>query len=386
MSTATRLWPGRPYPLGAACDGVGVNFALFSEHATGVELCLFDRPDAAKPIERLVLRERTDLVWHGYVPSLGPGRLYGFRVDGPYEPTRGLRFNPAKLLIDPYARALAGRLEWREEVFGYRIGDPAADLAPDDRDSAGCVPKAVVIDGSFDWEGDRPPRTPWHRSVLYEVHVKGFTARHPAVPPELRGTYAGLVNTAALDYLTGLGITAVELLPVHHHVDEQSLVRRGLVNYWGYNSIAFFAPDARFSACGDSPPWDGHVREFKTMVKALHRAGIEVILDVAYAHTAEGDHLGPTVGFRGIDNPAYYRLDPRALRYYRDYTGCGNTLSGISWRRSFSPRAFPCSAAATSSAALSGGTTTPIARTTRPRGTTGGWTTGSAHSSPSPAG
>jgi glycogen operon protein len=326
MTAGARLWPGRPYPLGATWDGAGVNFALFSEHGTGVEVCLFDRPDAAQAVERIVLRERTDLVWHGYVPGLAPGQLYGVRVDGPYQPERGLRFNAAKLLIDPYARALAGRFEWRDEVFGYRVGDPEGDLARDDRDSAGCVPKAVVIDPRFDWGDDRPPGTPWHRSVLYEVHVKGFTVRHPDVPAARRGTYAGLATPAALDYLTALGVTAVELLPVHHHVDEQPLVRRGLVNYWGYNSIAFFAPDVRFSTGADTPPWDGHVREFKAMVKAMHAAGIEVILDVAYAHTAEGDHRGPTLSFRGIDNPAYYRLDPEAPRYYRDYTGCGNTV------------------------------------------------------------
>ncbi len=321
--TDLKLWPGEPYPLGASWDGAGVNFALFSERATGVELCLFDDPESDGPAARLPLSERTDLVWHGYVPGLGPGQLYGFRVDGPYEPARGLRFNPAKLLIDPYARALAGPLYWRDEVFGYRVGDPAQDLARDDRDSAAFVPRAVVIDPGFDWEGDRPPRTPWHRSVVYEVHVKGFTARHPGVPHELRGTYAELVAPAALDHLTALGVTAVELLPVHHHVDERVVVARGLVNYWGYNSIAFFAPDARYSASGSRGT---QVREFKTMVKALHRAGIEVLLDVVYGHTAEGDHLGPTLAFRGIDNPAYYRLVPGEPRYYLDYSGCGNTL------------------------------------------------------------
>jgi isoamylase len=323
MTAQARLWPGEPYPLGASWDGAGVNFALFSERATGVELALFEQPDAARPVERLALRERTDLVWHGYVPGLGPGALYGFHVHGPYAPTAGLRFNAAKLLIDPYARALAGPLAWEDAVFGYRVGDPAADLVPDDRDSAGCVPKAVVVDPSFDWQGDRPPRTPWHRTVLYEVHVKGFTARHPGVPAELRGTYAGLVAPAALEHLVDLGITAVELLPVHHHVDEHALVRRGLVNYWGYNSIAYFAPDARYAAGGDR---GAAVREFKAMVRALHRAGLEVILDVVYGHTAEGNHLGPTLSFRGIDNPAYYRLDPESPRFYRDYTGCGNTL------------------------------------------------------------
>ena len=318
-----RIWPGRPYPLGATWDGTGVNFALFSEHATGVELCLFNEPDAGVASGRIRLRERTDLVWHGYVPGLAPGQLYGYRVHGPYDPERGFRFNPAKLVIDPYAKALAGQFRWGDEVFGYRAGDPAADLARDDRDSAGSVPKAMVIDPAFDWEGDRPPRIPWHRSVLYEVHVKGFTVRHPGVPAALRGTYAGLTAPAALDHLTSLGITAVELLPVHHHLDEHAVVEGGLTNYWGYNSIAFFAPDARYGA--SSAP-GAVVAEFKAMVRALHRAGLEVILDVVYNHTAEGDQLGPTCSFRGIDNRAYYRLAPGRPRYYRDYTGCGNTF------------------------------------------------------------
>ncbi len=317
------LWPGRPYPLGATWDGAGVNFALFSEHATGVELCLFDTPEAATAQEQIALRERTDLVWHGYVPRLGPGQLYGYRVHGPYMPEQGHRFNPAKLLIDPYARALAGELQWTDEVFGYRAGDPSADLSRDDRDSAAFVPKSILIDPAFDWEGDQLLRIPWHRSIVYEVHVKGFTIRHPDVPARLRGTYAGLATPAALDYLTELGITAVELLPVHHHVDEQSLVRRDLRNYWGYNSIAFFAPDSRYAA---SDALGAQVREFKEMVKALHRGGLEVILDVVYNHTGEGNHLGPTLSFRGIDNPAYYRLVPGQPRYYRDSTGCGNTL------------------------------------------------------------
>jgi len=316
--------PGRPYPLGATWDGAGVNFALFSEHATGVELCLFDHPASRAPVERVAVRERTDLVWHGYLPGIGPGQLYGYRAHGPYQPERGLRFNPAKLLIDPYARALAGALRWGDEVFGYRVGDPAADLARDDRDDAGMVPKAVVIDPDFDWNGDRAPRVPWHESILYEVHVRGFTARHPGVPPELRGTYAGLATPAALDHLAGLGMTAVELLPVHQHVDERSLVERGLVNYWGYSSIGFFTPDARYSASGDR---GAQVREFKTMVKALHGAGLEVILDVVYNHTAERNHLGPTLSLRGIDNLTYYRLVPRAPRYYQDDTGCGHTLN-----------------------------------------------------------
>ena len=239
---STRVWPGRPYLLGATWDGAGVNFALFSEHATAVELCLFapQHPDG----EQLQLPERTDLVWHGYVPDIGPGQLYGYRVHGPYAPEHGYRFNPAKLLIDPYARALTGELRWSDEMFGYRVGDPAVDLTRDERDSAPCVPKAVVIDGTFDWGDDRPLCTPWHHTVIYEIHVKGFTARHPDVPAELRGTYAGLASPAVLEYLTSLGITAVELLPVHHHVDEHALVHRGLTNYWGYNTIGFFAPDA----------------------------------------------------------------------------------------------------------------------------------------------
>ncbi len=321
--SGARGWPGRPYPLGATWDGAGVNFALFSEHATGVDLCLFDAADTSVAREQIALRERTDLVWHGYIPELGPGQLYGYRAHGPYEPERGLRFNPAKLLIDPYARALAGELHWSDEVFGYRVGDPAGDVSRDDRDSAAFVPKGVVIDPTFDWEGDQLPRIPWHRSIVYEVHVKGFTARHPGVPEHLRGTYAGLAAPAALDYLRGLGITAVELLPVHHHVDEHALVQRGLRNYWGYNSIGFFAPEARYAAGGSLGE---QVREFKGMVKALHRAGLEVVLDVVYNHTGEGSHLGPTLSFRGIDNPAYYRLVPGQPRYYWDSTGCGNTV------------------------------------------------------------
>jgi glycogen operon protein len=323
MASRSPLWPGRPYPLGTTWDGAGVNFALFSEHATGVELCLFDGPNTGQAREQIPLRERTDLVWHGYVPDLGPGQLYGYRVHGPHAPDQGLRFNPAKLLIDPYARALAGELQWRDEVFGYRVGDPSGDLSRDDRDSAAFVPRSVVVDPTFDWEGDQPPRTPWHRSVVYEIHVKGFTARHPGVPEKLRGTYAGLTAPAALDHLTRLGITAVELLPVHGHVDEHALVQRGLRDYWGYNSIAFFAPHAAYAA---DPRPGGQVREFQAMVKALHRVGLEVILDVVYNHTAEGNHLGPTVTFRGIDNPAYYRLVPDQPRYYQDSTGCGNTL------------------------------------------------------------
>lgn len=319
-----RVWPGKPYPLGATWDGAGVNFALFSEHATSVDLCLFNTDDSGRENAHITVKERTDQVWHAYLPEVGPGQLYGYRVHGPYEPERGHRFNPAKLLIDPYARALAGELCWSDELFGYRVGNPEEDLLRDDRDSAPFVPKSVVIDGAFDWGDDRHLRTPWHKSVIYELHVKGFTAQHPDVPTDLRGTYAGLASPASLEYLVSLGVTAVELLPVYHHVDEDAVVKRGLTNYWGYNSIGFFAPDARYSSTGSCGQ---QVSEFKRMIKALHRAGIEVILDVVYNHTAEGNHLGPTLCFRGIDNDAFYRLAPDNPRYYMDYTGCGNTLN-----------------------------------------------------------
>lgn len=319
-----RVWPGQPYPLGATWDGAGVNFALFSEHATAVDLCLFDTDDPGRESARIPVKERTDQVWHAYLPDVRPGQRYGYRVHGPYEPDGGHRFNPAKLLIDPYARALTGELHWTDELFGYRVGDQAEDLSRDDRDSAPFVPKSVVVDGSFDWEDDRHPRTPWHKTLIYELHVKGFTVQHPGVPPDLRGSYAGLASPEALDYLLSLGITAVELLPVYHHVNERAFVKRGRKNYWGYNSIGFFAPDARYSSAGS----DGQqVNELKSMVKVLHRAGIEVILDVVYNHTAEGNHLGPTLCLRGIDNDAYYHLVPDHPRYYMDYTGCGNTLN-----------------------------------------------------------
>ncbi|HSE95855.1 MAG TPA: glycogen debranching protein GlgX, partial [Methylomirabilota bacterium] len=319
-----RTRPGAPHPLGATWDGAGVNFALFSEHATAVELCLFDPDDAGREILRLPVSERTDLVWHLYLPEVRPGQLYGYRVHGPYAPEAGHRFNPAKVLLDPYARAIAGDVMWDDALFGYRIGDPDEDLRPDDRDSAPFVPKGVVVDPAFTWGDDRPPRTPWHRSVIYEIHVKGLTARHPDVARTLRGTYAGLASPPVIEYLTRLGVTAVELLPVHHVVHDRLLVNRGLRNYWGYNSIGYFAPDARYASAGVRGE---QVREFKTMVKTLHQAGIEVILDVVYNHTAEGNQLGPTLCFRGIDNAAYYRLLPDQRRYYTDYTGCGNTLN-----------------------------------------------------------
>jgi len=319
-----RIWPGSPYPLGATWDGEGVNFALFSENATAVDLCLFDRPNDPQETHRIRIEECTDFVWHVYLPEVRPGQHYGYRVHGLYEPESGHRFNPAKVLYDPYAKAIAGTVDWSEALFGYRIGDPKADLSFDDRDNAGSIPKCVVVDQAFTWGGDQLLRTAWDRTVIYELHVHGFTARHPDIPKELRGTYAGLATPAVIDHLQHLGVTAVELLPVHHFIRDKHLIDRGLTNYWGYNSIGFFAPDIRYAT---SPNRANHVWEFKTMVKALHNAGIEVILDVVYNHTGEGNHLGPTLSFRGIDNASYYRLVPMQPRYYLDYTGCGNTLN-----------------------------------------------------------
>jgi isoamylase len=320
-----RIWPGSPTPLGATWDGQGVNFALFSEHAVKVELCLFHRADDDRPYACVPLEERTDQVWHAYLPEIAPGQHYGYRVHGPYDPSQGHRFNAAKLLIDPYAKAIAGSVQWSDgRMFGYRLGDPQGDLSMDDRDNAGNVPKCVVIDPAFTWGSDRPLRIAWDQTVIYETHVKGLTARHPEVPEALRGTYLGLTHPAVLDHLKGLGVTAVELLPVHHSVTDRHLHERGLTNYWGYNSIGFFAPDIRYAS---SPKRGEQAREFKTMVKTLHSEGIEVILDVVYNHTAEGNHLGPTLSFRGIDNAAYYRLVEPDKRYYMDYTGCGNTLN-----------------------------------------------------------
>jgi len=316
--------PGAPYPLGATFDGAGVNFALFTENADGVDLCLYDSADGNTESARLPLTEQIYQVWHVYVPGLRPGQRYGFRVHGPYEPRRGLRYNPHKLLLDPYAKAIDRTLIWDDCLFGYTIGDTNADLSRDERDSGPLAPKGVVVDPAFDWGGDRPLRTPWHDSVLYEVHVKGFTARHPDVPAGLRGTYAGMVHPAVTGYLQELGVTAVELLPVHQHVDERSLVERGLTNYWGYNTLGYFAPDVRYASAGNA---GGQVNEFKAMVKALHAAGIEVILDVVYNHTAEGNELGPTLAFRGLDNDAYYRLRADNPRYYEDFSGCGNALN-----------------------------------------------------------
>jgi glycogen operon protein len=320
-----RVWPGNPYPLGATWDGVGVNFAIFSESATQVELCLFDSVDAKSESHRIALPEYTDLVWHGYLPDVRPGQFYGYRVHGPYEPERGHRFNPNKLLVDPYAKGIGRKVRWCDEMFGYHIGDPQQDLSFDDRDNAANAPLGIVIDAAFTWGDDRPPGIPWHKTVIYELHVKGFTELHPDVPEHLRGTYAGLASDAAIQHLVDLGVTTVELMPVHHHVDERHLVERGLTNYWGYNTLAFFAPDVRYSSDAQSPLES--VREFKMMVRALHAAGLEVILDVVYNHTAEGNQLGPTLSFRGIDTLAYYRVVEDQPRFYMDYTGCGNTLN-----------------------------------------------------------
>jgi isoamylase len=319
---ASRVLPGIPSPLGATWDGNGVNFALYSEAATGVELCLFD--DSGRQRESVPFTEITGHVWHAYLPDVRPGQLYGYRVHGPYEPAAGQRFNPAKLLIDPYAKAIAGKLNWQAPVFGYQRGNKDSDLSRDDNDDAWGMPKCVVVDPSFDWQGDAPPAIPWHKTVIYETHVKGLTIRHPELEAKVRGSYAGLASPPIVDYLKNLGITAVELMPVHDFLGTKSLIDRGLSNYWGYNTTNFFSPSAKYSSSGDR---GGQVKEFKTMVKMLHSAGIEVILDVVYNHTSEGDELGPTLSFRGIDNLTYYRLEPGRERHYVDYTGTGNSLN-----------------------------------------------------------
>jgi len=318
MSVIKEVWPGRPHPRGATWDGEGVNFALFSENAKRVELCLFDA-SGRREVQRVVMGEHTDQVWHCYLPEARPGLVYGYRVYGPYRPLEGHRFNPHKLLLDPYAKSIVGAVRWSDALFGYTVGHKRADLSLDRRDSASGMPKCKVIDPAFTWGDDRRPVVPWHEMVIYELHVRGFTMQHPEVPPPLRGTYAGLATAPVIDYLQRLGITTVELMPVHAYVDDRHLVQAGLRNYWGYNTIGYFAPDSRYSA-------SGKVNEFKTMIKALHSAGIEVILDVVYNHTAEGNELGPTLAFRGIDNAAHYRLRPDDRRYYMDFTGTGNTL------------------------------------------------------------
>jgi isoamylase len=319
-----RVWPGKPYPLGATWDGRGVNFSLYSESADRVELCLFDDASDRQPAHTVPMVEYTDMTWHAYLPDIRPGQLYGYRVHGPYDPENGHRFNSNKLLLDPYAKAIGRLPNWSDQMHGYNIGDTRADLSFNDQDNAADAALGVVIDEAFTWGEERPPRTLSHLSVIYELHVKGFTKLHPEVPEDQRGTYAGLGSHAVLKYLKELGVTAVELLPVHVHSNDRYLLDRGLVNYWGYNTLNFFAPDPRYAMATD--PQDV-VREFKTMVRNLHDAGIEVILDVVYNHTAEGNQLGPTVSFRGIDNANYYRLVHDHKRYYMDYTGCGNTLN-----------------------------------------------------------
>jgi isoamylase len=312
------IWPGRPYPLGATYDGGGTNFSIFSEAAHRIELCLFD--DRGKET-RITLPERDGLVWHGYLPRVGPGQRYAYRVHGPYDPAAGLRCNPSKLLLDPYAKAIDGRIEWNEALFSYRFGDPDSY---NDKDSAPYAMTSVVINPFFDWSDDRPPRIPYHKTVIYEAHVKGMTMLHPRIPDDVRGTFAGIAHPAMIKHFRDLGVTAVELMPVHQFVHDSTLVDRGLSNYWGYNTIGFFAPHNDYACFGTRGQ---QVQEFKSMVRALHEAGIEVILDVVYNHTAEGNHLGPTLSFRGIDNPAYYRLVEGDPKHYYDTTGTGNSLN-----------------------------------------------------------
>ncbi|HTV66485.1 MAG TPA: glycogen debranching protein GlgX [Bryocella sp.] len=317
------LLPGKPYPLGATWDGTGVNFALYSEHATGVELCLYDAR-TRRETARIPLAEQTAFVWHTYLTGLQPGQLYGYRVHGSWEPASGLRFNPAKLLIDPCAKAISGRIDWSKPIYPYKFGGDNADLNIERRDSASGMPKCVVVNPYFDWEHDRPPRTPLSDSIIYEMHVKGFSKLNQHIREDLRGTYAGLASPPALRYLRQLKITAIELMPVHQFINDKVLVDRGLRNYWGYNTLNYFSPEARYCCASDH---GAQVAEFKAMVKALHREGIEVILDVVYNHTAEGNQLGPMLSFRGIDNPTYYKLVPDNPRFYMDYTGTGNSLN-----------------------------------------------------------
>ena len=315
------LLPGKPYPLGATPTAIGTNFSLFSENATSVSVCFFE--ESGEQIDCVALRERTAFVWHGFIRDIKPGQRYGYRVEGPWEPEKGLRFNPHKLLVDPYAKALTGEVNWKAPIFPYELAS-GNDLKRNDEDSADGVPKSIVIDEDFDWEGDVPPETPLSDSIIYEVHVRGFSKLNDAVPEKLRGTYAGLACDPSIAYLKKLGVTAVELLPVHHFIDEGHLVDRGLRDYWGYNTLNYFAPMSRYSSSGDEGQ---QVVEFKQMVKTLHRAGIEVILDVVYNHTCEGNELGPMLSMKGIDNTTYYRLVPDAPRHYMDYTGTGNTLN-----------------------------------------------------------
>lgn len=320
---ASKILPGLPYPQGATWDGTGVNFAIYSENAKRVDLCLFDElgSDEQQTIE---MSECTGYVWHCYIPGLTIGQLYGYRVYGPYEPEKGLRFNPAKLLIDPYAKAIAGKVDWDYPIFAYRLGGPSGDLSCDSQDDAAGMPKGVVTSSHFDWQNDRSPTTQLHDSIIYELHVKGFTELHPDIPENLQGTYLGLASAPIIDYFKKLGITAVELMPIHDFLDDKGLIEKGLRNYWGYNTTNYFSPAARYCSSGDMGQQIG---EFKTLVRELHRANIEVILDVVYNHTSEGSQMGPTLSFRGIDNSTYYRLVNENPRYYMDYTGTGNTLN-----------------------------------------------------------
>ncbi|MBL4675149.1 MAG: glycogen debranching protein GlgX [Mucilaginibacter sp.] len=319
----SKIYPGRPYPLGATWDGKGVNFALYADNATGVELCLFN---GKQPEKRIKLSERTHQIWHCYLPDVKPGQFYGYRVDGPYDPQNGYRFNVNKLLMDPYAKSLSGRIDWHDSIFAYEIGNPDEDMSFSTTDSAPFMPKSVVIDSTFDWGDDKFPRIPYHQSIIYEMHVKGFTQMHPDIPDEIKGTYAAIGHPACIKYLHELGVTAIELMPIHHFVNDRHLLEKGLTNYWGYNTIGFFAPDIKYAG---SVPCHEQVQEFKEMVKALHEAGIEVILDVVYNHTGEGNQMGPTLSLKGIDNASYYRLVDDNKRYYNDYTGTGNTLNAM---------------------------------------------------------
>jgi glycogen operon protein len=317
---------GKPAPLGATWDGIGTNFAIFSENATKVELCLFDSVDAEQESCRITLPESTAFVWHGYIKDVKPGQIYGYRVHGPYEPQNGHRFNPNKVLVDPYAKCVVRGVKWDDALFGYTIGSKEEDLSFDERDSAKFAPLAAVIEPTFEWGDDRAPNTPWNKTIIYEAHVKGFTMLNEHIPEPLRGTYAGIASDPVIKHLSQLGVTALELMPVHHRVNNRSFIDRGLNDYWGYNTLSFFAPDSRFSSKSGTID---HIQEFKQMVRSLHAAGIEVILDVVYNHTVEGSHMGPTLSFRGIDNLSYYRTMENDRRYYMDYTGCGNSLNMV---------------------------------------------------------
>jgi len=316
-----KLSPGRPFPLGSTCDGTGTNFALFAEHAETVELCFYNQEELEE--ERITLSQKTNHIFHIYLEGILPGQRYGYRVHGPYQPENGFRFNPQKLLLDPYAKAISGEVHWNEAVFGYDINHAEADLVPSSHDSAPFVPKAMVVDDAYDWEDDRRPEIPRHQSIIYELHVKGFSQTNHNIPAHLRGTYAGLAQPESVQYLQELGVNTIELMPVHQFISDGHLADKGLQNYWGYNTIGFFAPHSGYSSSGDT---GGQINEFKNLIKVMHQAGIEVILDVVYNHTAEGNEKGPTLCFRGIDNPAYYRLEKDLQRYYTDYTGTGNSL------------------------------------------------------------